>query len=72
MGQPLRSFAELPEPNDRPEWHLLAVLLVGASGERWHAIGLGETVDDALTWARQSAPTETRWLVADWSDLFGD
>jgi hypothetical protein len=72
MGEPLRSYDQLPEPNDRPDWHLLAVLLVGSGGERWHAIGMGESVDDALTWARESAPAGHRWLVADWSDLFRD
>jgi hypothetical protein len=72
MGQPLRSYEELTEPERGAEWHVLDVTLVGAEGERWHAVGLGETVSEALTWARKSAPAGTWWLVSDWSDLFGD
>jgi hypothetical protein len=72
MGQPLRSYDEFPEPAERPEWLVLSVTLVDANGERWHAVGLGETVDTALNWARKSAPVGTWWLVSDWSDLFGD
>lgn len=72
MGQPVRSFDEFPEPDTRPAWLVLSVTLVDANGERWHAVGLGETVDAALTWARKSAPAGTWWLVSDWSDLFGD
>jgi hypothetical protein len=51
---------------------VLDVSLVGANGERWRAVGLGETVTDALTWARESAPEGTWWLVSGWADLFGD
>ena len=72
MGQPLRSYEELPEPESRPEWYVLDVTLVSADGDRWHAVGLGETIGDALTWARKSAPADTWWLVGDWSHLFGD
>ncbi len=72
MGQPLRAYDELPEPDDRPEWHVLSVTLVNGDGDRWHAIGLGETVSEALTWARKSAPAGAWWLVREWSDLFGD
>jgi hypothetical protein len=72
MGQPLRSFDDLPEPTERPQWLVLDVSLVGANGERWRAVGLGETDTDALTWARESAPEGTWWLVSGWADLFGD
>jgi hypothetical protein len=51
---------------------VLDVSLVGANGERWRTVGLGETVTAALTWARESAPEGTWWLVSDWADLFGD
>lgn len=72
MAQPLRSYDEIPAQEARPQWFVLDVSLVGGNGERWRAVGLGETVGDALTWAREGAPTGTWWLVSDWSDLFGD
>jgi hypothetical protein len=68
--QPLRSCDEFPEPAERPEWLVLSVTLVGSNGERRPAVGLGETVDAALTWARKSAPAGTWWIVSDWTELF--
>ena len=41
-------------------------------GERYSTIGIGGSVEDALAWARDSAPTGTRWLATAWSDLYGD
>ena len=72
MGQPLGIYDEWPQQESRRRWIVLDVSLVGGNGERWHSVGLGETVADALTWARESAPAGTRWLVSGWSDLFGD
>ena len=50
----------------------LLVELKGPQGERWTAIGGGETLGDALEFAVASAPTDTRWCVVDWAPLFGD
>jgi hypothetical protein len=51
---------------------VLAVKLAGPRGERWSAIGVGNTVEAALAWARESAPSGTSWLVGGWTDLYGD
>jgi hypothetical protein len=51
---------------------VLAVKLAGPRGERWSAVGVGETVKDALAWARDSAPSGTSWLIGSWVDLYGD
>jgi len=48
------------------------VKLAGPRGERWAAVGIGETVEAALTWARDSAPGGTSWLIGSWVDLYGD
>jgi hypothetical protein len=52
--------------------YVLAVRLAGTRGERYSAVGVGETVEAALAWARESAPGGSRWLIAGWSDLYGD
>jgi hypothetical protein len=41
-------------------------------GERWDAIGGGDSVDAALEFAVQSAPADRRWRVTAWRDLYGD
>jgi hypothetical protein len=55
-----------------PEQHLLAVKLAGPRGERWAAIGAGESLDEALQWALESAPAGVAWLVSGWRDLYDD
>jgi hypothetical protein len=59
-------------PRPEPEQYLLAVKLAGAHGERWTAIGVGDTLDGALQWALESAPVGVAWLVSGWADLYGD
>ena len=51
---------------------VLVVTLEGRAGERWTAVGGGETLDDALAFAVASAPGGMRWRVADWNHLYGD
>ena len=51
---------------------VLSVKLAGPAGERWAAVGVGGTVDEALQWALESAPDGTPWLVGGWNDLYGD
>ena len=51
---------------------VLRVELRGERGERWTAIGGGETLSDALEFAVASAPSDTRWCVVAWTPLFGD
>ena len=50
----------------------LRVDLEGPDGERWTAIGGGETLGEALEFAVASAPSDTRWRVVGWVPLFGD
>jgi hypothetical protein len=59
--------------NTNPEsTEALRVTLAGPSGESWVAVGGGPTLDDALEFAVESAPADTRWRVVAWSPLFGD
>jgi hypothetical protein len=50
----------------------LRVTLEGPSGERWSAIGGGDSLADALAYAVASAPAEVKWRVVGWADLFGN
>jgi hypothetical protein len=52
--------------------HILKVTLEAPTGERWVAIGGGESLDDALEFAVASAPADTLWRVLGWGDVFGD
>ena len=51
---------------------VLEVTLESLDGQRWTAVGGGETVEEALQFALGSAPAGIRWHVAGWNDLYGD
>jgi hypothetical protein len=66
---------DIDDEPDEATWgagRVLAVKLAGPRGERWSAVGVGETLESALTWARDSAPSGTSWLIGSWVDLYGD
>jgi hypothetical protein len=52
--------------------HVIRVTLEAPTGERWDAIGGGDSVDAALELAVASAPAETRWRVLAWRDVYGE
>jgi hypothetical protein len=62
------------QPARHQPWgtYVLNVTFSGPNGERCSAIGVGSTVDEALAWARESAPHGTAWLAGGWSNLYGD
>jgi len=68
MAFPLQAVELFEAPSTR----VLGVRLAGPGGERWSAVGIGQTLDEALAWARESAPAGTSWLVSGWSELYGD
>jgi hypothetical protein len=51
---------------------VLEVWLAGPNGERSKSIGVGSTVEEAIRWARESAPRNVTWLVTRWTELFAD
>jgi len=51
---------------------IIRVSLRAPDGERWDAIGGGDSIDAALEFALASAPTEQRWRVVGWSYVFGE
>ncbi len=76
MAQPLRLIQVANVPAERarqaPATVVLSVRLAGTSGERWDAIGIGSSHEEALTWALESAPAGASWLVCSWTDTYGD
>lgn len=71
---------EHPTPGRRPALHIvasvaqlvLAVELEAEDGRRWHTIGGGDTLEEALAFARDSCPDGADWRVVRWGDLYGD
>jgi hypothetical protein len=74
MAHALHAYdlAHDPSPRDPSPAVVLEVTFSGPGGERSTAIGVGATVEDALAWARESAPAGTPWLASSWSELYGD
>jgi hypothetical protein len=55
-----------------PQQVVLSVELEARNGRRWRAIGGGSTVDEAIGFARGSAPDGHDWRVVRIDDLYGD
>jgi hypothetical protein len=51
---------------------VVSVELEAPNGNRWSAIGGGETLDEAVAFARRSAPDGHDWRVVRIVDLYGD
>jgi hypothetical protein len=51
---------------------LVAVELAEVDGARWSALGGGETLEDAIDFACQSAPNGRAWRVVGVADLYGE
>jgi len=41
-------------------------------GRTWWAVGLGDTLSEAIAFAQDSCPTDTTWQATHWNDLYGD
>lgn len=51
------------------------VLMVDFSspeGRTWRAVGVGDTLTETLSFARDSCPADTTWKPTSWNDLYGD
>ena len=51
---------------------VLDVELEDRRGGRWRAVGGGSTLEEALAFARGSAPDGRHWRVVRFSDLYGE
>jgi hypothetical protein len=41
-------------------------------GRRWWAVGVGDTLAEALAFAQDSCPADATWQPTNWNDLYGD
>jgi hypothetical protein len=51
---------------------VLEVELEARGGRRWRAVGGGSTLEEALAFARESAPNGNHWQVIRFADLYGE
>ena len=50
---------------------VLMVDLASAAGHTWSAVGVGDTLAEALAFAEDSCPTDETWHPISWNDLYG-
>jgi len=55
-----------------PSQVVLMVDLISPEGRTWWAVGVGDTLADAIAFAHDSCPTDTTWQPTQWNDLYGD
>jgi len=51
---------------------VLMVDFVSPDGRTWWAVGVGDTLADALAFAHDSCPTDAAWHSTRRNDLYGD
>lgn len=51
---------------------VLAVDFEARGGRRWSAVGGGQTVDDAIAFARDGLPGGVAWQLVGWDYLYGE
>ena len=49
---------------------IIRVSLKAPDGERWDAIGGGDSIDAALEFALESAPPNRPWQIVGWRPVF--
>jgi hypothetical protein len=52
--------------------YLLHVEFAAAGGEDWSAIGVGDSIPDAIAAARDALPAGMDWKLSRWNHLYGD
>lgn len=51
---------------------VISVRFESPDGDSWTAVGGGDTLDEAILFARESCPEGPSWEPIDWSELFGE
>ena len=59
-------------PTARPTQRIFSVEFRSPNGESWRTIGGGNTLAEAILWARESCPLGTTWEPVAWEDLYGE
>lgn len=64
-----------PQEGLRQAAHAQSVLMVdlaSSDGRSWWAVGVGDTLAEALAFAQDSCPTDATWQPISWKDLYGN
>jgi hypothetical protein len=69
---PQRAVAPFPSAQPGPARSVLTVDLASPDGRTCRAIGVGDTLAEALAFAQDSCPTDATWQPIGWNDLYGD
>lgn len=69
---PLHDRLPLPSAQRGDVQHVLMVEFAAPDGRRWQAIGGGDSLADAIAFARDSCPAGATWRPSGWSELYGD
>jgi hypothetical protein len=64
-------FPAVSQPAD-PVQVVLMVDFISPDGRDWWAVGVGDTLAEALAFAQDSCPTDTNWQPVRWNDLYGE
>ena len=55
-----------------PAQQILSVEFRSPEGRSWSAFGGGDTLAEAIEWARESCPRGTDWEAVAWEDRYGE
>ncbi len=69
---PRAELVLLPLAAAVPAQQILSVEFRSPDGRSWSAIGGGDTLAEAIEWARESCPRGTAWEAVGWEDLYGE
>jgi hypothetical protein len=69
---PQEAVTPFPSAQPVPAQSVLMVDLASPEGRIWWAVGVGDTLAEALAFAQDSCPTDTNWQPIRWNDLYGD
>lgn len=71
-ARPQRAAISFPSTRPVSTQFVLMVDLTSPEGRTWWAVGAGDTLAEADTFAQDSCPTDTTWQPTRWDDLYGD
>ena len=66
---PARTVPAIPAT---PSQVVLMVDFISPERRTWWAVGVGDSLADAIAFAQDSCPTDTAWQPTRWNDLYGD
>jgi hypothetical protein len=67
-----RAVVPFPAKQVAPAQSVVMVDFASPDGRRWWAVGVGDTLAEALAFAQDSCPADATWQPTNWNDLYGD